>query len=506
MNPAKKVKLARLKKENETVVDDILFIENKKRPVPVAEKNVIGFWHICMINEYQSIIKEQLDLLIKSALYQKADRIYVGCSGDTIQLEKVRLLFADHDKMKIFFVQDIMQYEFTTLKYLKSMADSAISFFTFYIHTKGVSYPGNEGGKHWRDYMNYYTITCWKDNFEKLKEGYDTCGVKLIQKGDFEMHYSGNFWWANSDYVKGLKPIDSLDKTNRFNAEMWICSNNPIAATLCQKFVDYNTRGKFFPKKRRILVHTLAYNLTSEVEEATKLLYQQNDKDNFEHVIVDLGFPIVEADKIPSSIDAAKLENAQLNIYTAMKYSSKFLSFANKGVSQNWEFVRQQLDVTDNDVLICCDPDERPKNNGWIKAVSDVLFNGNKIAWCSLMMKEHEQFISKLEKFNVGGYDVYFVEGRINWAQGGFSGKFLNEIKGIPVPEGAPIYGWIEDACVKKMQPLGYRVAILADYFVEHTECSPLYREWKTDVTTNYLQGQVTFDEWLLADKKVYIK
>jgi hypothetical protein len=61
------------------------------------------------------------------------------------------------------------------------------------------------------------------------------------------MHYSGNFFWFNSEYVSTLPPIDSLDKSNRYNAETWICLENPIAATACQLFVDYNTKGEFQP-------------------------------------------------------------------------------------------------------------------------------------------------------------------------------------------------------------------------------------------------------------------
>lgn len=513
MNPSKRIRLElqrdRINRgitEKEYVkmsTKDLQPVIQTKKLVPVSDKPIIGFWHICMINNYKDIISEQRKLILESGLYDKSEHIFVGCSGSFEELENAENLLSHYPKFKLLYYPILSDYEFSTLKYIQAFIENRNTFFAFYIHTKAVSHPISEGGKHWRDYMNYYNITRFQDNIDKLKEGYDTCGVKLIPPGNFPYHYSGNFWWANSDYIKTLKPIHKLDTTNRFEAEMWICSNNPNAATLCQKFVDYNTKGKFTVGKNKVIVHTLAYNLPSEVKDAVTILYQQNESRYFEHVIVDLGFPITKGDQIPRNIERSKLMNTQNNIDTALTFGSKFLSFPNEGVSQNWERVRKHFDIQDGDVLICADPDERPKNHGWVKAISDVITNGKKIAWCSLMMKEHEPHVAHLKKTNIAGHDCYLMDGGLNWAQGGFSGKFLNDIGEIPVPTGAPIYGWIEDACVRKMRPLEYQVAILADYYVEHTECSPLYRAWKTEITSNVKKGQITFDEWLIKQNEI---
>lgn len=210
------------------------------------ERKVTGFWHICMINNYMEIITEQLQLLVSSGLYEKSSSIFVGCAGTTTDLMKTGELFTDYPKIKLMSLFPVKEYEFSTLKIIKNEADTGEDFFAFYIHTKSVTHPNIEGGKHWRDYMNYYIITQWKTAFDKLKFGFDTCGVKLLQK-TFPMHYSGNFWWAKSTYVKRLPAIDSLNKKDRFEAEMWLCKNKPNAFSLCDKFVDYNTKGKFIP-------------------------------------------------------------------------------------------------------------------------------------------------------------------------------------------------------------------------------------------------------------------
>lgn len=469
-----------------------------------SNKKIIGFWHICMINNFMEIISEQLELMIKSELYGKAENIFAGCAGTIDELEKVKKLFSNYPKIKIISVAPVHNYEFSTLESIKYKSDTDNESYLFYIHTKGVSYPDNEGGIYWRDYMNYYNITRWKRCVSKLKEGYDTCGVKLIEKGVFPMHYSGNFWWANSNYVKTLPKIDTLNKEDRFSAEMWLCSKSPKAFSLCQKFVDYNTKGKFIPESdKKIIVHTLGFNLSSEIKETTRLLYEQNKQIDFIHVIVDLGFPLLNKDEIPEDIEKVKLLNTRENLNTADLYDSRFIAIKNTGVSQNWEMVRKQFNVSDNDILICADPDERPQTNEWIKAIKDVITEDNRIAWCSLLMKDQEPFLKNLNIpiVEIAGQRVYLMDKTISWAQGGFSGKFLNEIGGVPVPTGAPIYGWIETACCEKINQIGYKWAILVDYYVEHTECSPIYREWKTHITSNVKDGQIDFEIWLKQKK-----
>lgn len=487
-------KRMRLRKENEFSINDTTSPLHKV----TEERRIVGFWHIYMINDYVKIVTEQLRLLLKSGLYDKAEYIYANVYGSDEDAAKIEQIFSRNRKIRVWRIPENETHEFPSLKVLHDHVHLRKPFFGFYIHTKGVSYPNNEGGKHWRDYLNYYNITSWQRNIDKLMEGYDTCGVKLIPSGVFPMHYSGNFWWANSDYLKTLKPIEELNFEDRYSAEMWVCSNNPQAATLCQKFVDYDTKGEFIPEENRIVVHTLAYNLSTEVRDAVRIVHEQNNNTRFEHLIVDLGFPIVKGNEIPQDIEKAKLANSHENIITAQTYNCKFISIRNQGVSQNWEKARQHMRIGDTDVLICADPDERTKNNGWLQAISDVIQYGDKIAWCSLMMEEHLPYCKNFNKVLIHGHSVYILEGSLNWAQGGFNGKFLNKIGGVPVPEGAPIYGWIESACHHKMRELGYKVAILADYFVEHTECSPLYREWKTDITTNVKNGQIDFEEWLL--------
>jgi hypothetical protein len=126
-------------------------------------------------------------------------------------------------------------------------------------------------------------------------------------------------------------------------------------------------------------LHTLCWNLVSEVEKAVKLLYELNDPKDFKHVIVDLGFPL-ESDEIPLDIKKSKRNNTKRLRELAERYGSMYMKTQNEGVSQNWTQVYNTLGIKDNDCLICADPDEHPLNEGWVKAIGDVLKSDEKYA------------------------------------------------------------------------------------------------------------------------------
>jgi len=50
-------------------------------------------------------------------------------------------------------------------------------------------------------FLEYYVLDKWEDCIRYLNQ-YNTVGVKLRMK-PFP-HYSGNFWWANANYVATL--------------------------------------------------------------------------------------------------------------------------------------------------------------------------------------------------------------------------------------------------------------------------------------------------------------
>lgn len=478
--------------------------------------NIKGFWHICMINDWQSIIKEQLTLMIRSGLYDRSLIIYIGCTGGEEQLHELKKIIHPYDKLQIKITsQNICDYEFKTIRYIWDRCLKDNAFYGFYIHTKGVSYPGHEGGKYWRDYMNYYIISRWKDNLNKLNNGYDTCGVKLLmpaQSPSRKLHYSGNFWWFKSIYAKILPDPLLLNTKDRFSAEMWIGLADPKACSLCQMFVDYNTKGKFqIPTNMpKIFIHTLGYNLPGEIEKTTKLIYDQNDAGHFKHLICDLGFPIEKGDVIPDNYTLARQKNTVKLKDICAKYGSTYIRLENIGVSQNWTQVIKHCKLADDDVIIGADPDERTIDNGWAMAMAKVLRSG-KVGMVSLIMPEQIKMMSgwKYTEYQAGDIRAIEVHGSANWALIGFKGEFLKKMGDMPYPEDHPKYGYIETFVRRELDKYGYKCLFLPDYKVYHTdwpkdEGSPkLLREWKNQIIHRVKEyGQLDFTKYLDMKKR----
>lgn len=204
------------------------------------------------------IVGDQLRILKSSGLYEASENIFAGCLGSRTELNELRKILLGYPKIIItYHSENHKEYEFATLKLMQQKAhEETESFYGFYFHVKGVSWPVKRnprafiGGTYWRNYMEHFNIRKWKDCVSKLDEGFDTCGVKLLAPKESPanaQHYSGNFFWAKSEYIRTLKPIESLNHNDRFQAEFWQCSGSPNAATLCQDFVDYHAKGKFTP-------------------------------------------------------------------------------------------------------------------------------------------------------------------------------------------------------------------------------------------------------------------
>jgi hypothetical protein len=183
------------------------------------------YFHIATIGKYQEIFDEIYSQIIESNLINEVNLINLCIVGDG------ELIVPSHKKIKIHKDPHIQSGEFFTLNLIKTFSDLAIKKYRIlYIHTKGVTTPNNLCIDDWRQYMTYFTINRYQKCFDILDE-YDSCGVDLVSEPT--IHYSGNFWWANSLYIKQLPTIDEIKFPKippilsiRHNCEFWIGMGN----------------------------------------------------------------------------------------------------------------------------------------------------------------------------------------------------------------------------------------------------------------------------------------
>lgn len=190
----------------------------------VVTPSVIYF-HIATIGKYQEIFDEIYSQIVESNLIDKINFINLCVVGEG------ELIVPPHKKIKIYKDSCVESGEFFTLNLIKVFSDSVDkNYKILYLHTKGVTTPNNLCIDDWRQYMTYFNVNQYQRCFDILEE-YDSCGVDLVSEP--AIHYSGNFWWANSSYIKKLPTIDEIKFPKippilsiRHNCEFWIGMGN----------------------------------------------------------------------------------------------------------------------------------------------------------------------------------------------------------------------------------------------------------------------------------------
>lgn len=173
---------------------------------------MVVFIHVYTVNNYQEILNSLFN----------ANRNLFSQASVKIYHTEGNITFPCFMNPEVFQIPN--WYEFPTLneiyKHSKEVGNNEP---VLYLHTKGVTTPENLCIKEWREYMTYFLVEKYQECLDLLKY-FDTCGVDLIDEP--MKHYSGNFWWSNSNYLKRLPlPEDTISPLSyRHKCEFWICS------------------------------------------------------------------------------------------------------------------------------------------------------------------------------------------------------------------------------------------------------------------------------------------
>jgi hypothetical protein len=207
---------------------------------PKKNRPTIGFYHVCMINNYKEIVDEQITLIVGYGIYRHSKEINVVCLGGLKEFNALKRKYKAYGKFKWHHKHSINEFEFQTIKLLKEQQGD---YYAFYLHTKGV-FDGR--GDHWRQYMNHYNLVKWKEAQAKLKEGYDIVGVKWLNENSrYPRHFSGNFYHVSSEYVKCLPEIETLNTKDRYQAEFWHGMGLPNYYSMSQIMIDHQNKPDF---------------------------------------------------------------------------------------------------------------------------------------------------------------------------------------------------------------------------------------------------------------------
>ena len=190
---------------------------------------IIGYIHVCQMGNWHLPFDMIMTKVKECGLYDASSEIRIGVVNNH------NFVINDHrfndPKIKIVAHGPSCNYERTTLHHMRKYSKHDSSCQYWYCHTKGITHFDNNdlNKKHcvldWINLMIHWNIVKWRIATEKLFT-HDTYGCDHTNNP--EPHFSGNFWWANSHYIKTLSKKIGEEYCD---PEFWLLSRkfgNPV--------------------------------------------------------------------------------------------------------------------------------------------------------------------------------------------------------------------------------------------------------------------------------------
>ncbi len=184
------------------------------------------FFHVYLKSGYSRILIDKFKKFKSSGLYDSANKIYLTLYGDIeLNSEFLNELKEMYPKIEYGVISNAtFNNEPDTLNLMiKKANEYENNTPMLYLHTKGLSYTDSNLKKNidaWVRYLDLYVINKWEECVESLKDN-DAAGGFYVED---PKHFQGNFWWANSDYIKNLPKIELHNLAEYNRGEFWILS------------------------------------------------------------------------------------------------------------------------------------------------------------------------------------------------------------------------------------------------------------------------------------------
>lgn len=177
------------------------------------------FYHCWLPNEQGlEVVIEQVAALKTSGLYAAADQILVGFNGDPYHSQYLAEFLP---RAEIHHVPP--HGEAATIQLLQHWLADKEHWAVCYHHTKSITHPPGGPYTNWRRCLQRVVIENWERCVEDLENGAESVGAHWVNPHPTQQYYAGNFWWANSDYLRALPPIDTQTVNGKsYEAEVWI--------------------------------------------------------------------------------------------------------------------------------------------------------------------------------------------------------------------------------------------------------------------------------------------
>ena len=218
-----------------------------KTPTPLQcvwkkRKNTCFINSCTLENNNISRLNHLLQTLKTNQMYNTLDELYIFNIGNSIKIDLIKENIPnvnEKTKLKLMNLSNNKNlFEIPVLNLIRTYArnDKNENANILYLHTKGVSYDKSlQTVNNWIDYMLYYLV----ERHEECIELLDTTNASTLGCNKSEkphLHYSGNFWWTKSSYIKDLNMIIAKEKAV---AEWWLLSNKGNHLTLHNSNINH---------------------------------------------------------------------------------------------------------------------------------------------------------------------------------------------------------------------------------------------------------------------------
>jgi hypothetical protein len=226
-----------IKKHNKNLTiinyDDFFDIDIINKLVETNKTKKYCFIHSCNL---ENVGTYRLENLIQTLRVTECENIF-----DKIYINNIGLPIENiyGEKYEVTNCSGNSQlFENPTINLINDFSKENPNCYILYLHTKGIRYSKEDGKENdWINYMLYFLVEEYKNCISILNSKYDTVGcdysIDLDQNvfNGYEPyppppHYSGNFWWANSNYLKNLPKL-CMEKPDRNAPEFWLFQNKP---------------------------------------------------------------------------------------------------------------------------------------------------------------------------------------------------------------------------------------------------------------------------------------
>lgn len=182
-----------------------------------------------------SVADEQMKMLESSGLLGACNEFYVGVNGG--EESRVYAESIIPSKSHIIYHGLKCRTELRTLMYLQKTMKGRKGWRVLYFHSKGATHPATDQmSTNWRNCMMRSLVSNWRVCLDALNRVDSVgCHWKEGQVDGTQNLWGGNFWWATSDFLNKLPPIEShpripimggVDAVEaRFEAEVWLGSS-----------------------------------------------------------------------------------------------------------------------------------------------------------------------------------------------------------------------------------------------------------------------------------------